>query len=195
MQVVLLERVEKLGQIGKVVTVKDGYARNYLLPRGKALRATSYNLEQFEAQKAEIEARNLTRKQEAEAVAETLNGQSFIIIRQAADSGALYGSVSPRDIVDILKKENVTIDRDQIVLDSPVKVLGVHGVTIVLHADASARITLNVARSEQEAKIQMEGQSVAALRAAEDAKAEFDVAALFAENAAANAAEFGSEEE
>lgn len=179
MQVVLLERVEKLGQMGDVVTVKDGYARNYLLPQSKALRATNTNLAHFETQRAQLEARNLERRREAEAVAEKLDGQQFVVIRTASDAGSLYGSVTSRDIAEAATEGGFSVDRRQVVLDRPVKELGLHPIRVVLHPEVAAEIKINVARSEEEAELQATGRSIQDLRAEEDAEAEFDIAELF----------------
>ena len=179
MEIVLLERVEKLGQMGDVVQVKDGYARNFLLPKGKALRATKGNLARFEAERAQLEARNLEAKKEAEAVAAKMDGQSFIAIRSASDSGSLYGSVAARDIAELATDGGFTVARNQIVLDKPVKELGLYDVRIVLHPEVSATITINVARSEDEAELQAQGKSIQELRAEEEAAEAFDVAELF----------------
>lgn len=179
MDVVLLERVEKLGQMGDVVAVKNGFARNFLLPKGKALRATKSNLERFEAERAQLEARNLDLKKEAEAVAAKLNGQTFIAIRQASDGGALYGSVNSRDIAELATEGGFTLARTQVVLSSPVKELGLHDIRVVLHPEVDATITVNVARSADEAELQAEGKSIAELRAEEEAAEAFDVAQLF----------------
>ena len=179
MQVILLERVAKLGQMGDVVKVKQGYARNFLLPQGKALRASEANLKAFEAQKAQLEARNLESKQEAEALAAKLDGTSYVVIRSASDSGALYGSVTPRDIADAATAEGFSIDRKQIVLDTPIKALGLHGVSVVLHPEVTARISINVARSAEEAELQASGKSIQELAAEEEAAAEFEIAELF----------------
>ena len=160
MQVVLLERVAKLGQMGEVVQVRDGYARNFLLPQGKALRATEANLARFETERAQLEARNLELKKEAEAVARKLEGQSFVVIRSAADGGALYGSVTPRDIADAATAGGFSLDRRQVTLDQPIKELGVHPITIALHPEVEATITINVARSPEEAERQARGESV-----------------------------------
>ncbi len=184
MDVVLLERIEKLGQMGDVVTVKDGYARNYLLPQGKALRATRENLERFEKERAQLEARNLELKREAEAVANKLDGQSFVILRQASDSGSLYGSVTARDIAEAATEGGFSVDRRQVVLDRPVKELGLHQVRIVLHPEVSATITINVARTEQEAEAQAAGKTVAEMRSEEEAAAAVEIAELFEEEAA-----------
>ena len=179
MEVVLLERVEKLGQMGDVVSVKDGYGRNFLLPKGKALRATKGNLARFEAEKAQLEARNLELKKEAEAVAEKMNGQQFIAIRSASDAGSLYGSVNSRDIAELATDGGFSVARSQIVLDKPVKELGIHELRVVLHPEVSATIELNVARSQDEAELQAQGKSIAELRAEEEAAEAFDVAELF----------------
>ncbi|WP_340109092.1 50S ribosomal protein L9 [Pikeienuella sp. HZG-20] len=179
MDVVLLERVEKLGQMGDVVAVKNGFARNFLLPKGKALRATKSNLERFEAERAQLEARNLDLKKEAEAVAAKLNGQTFIAIRQASDGGALYGSVNSRDIAELATEGGFSLARTQVVLSSPVKELGLHDIRVVLHPEVDATITVNVARSADEAELQAEGKSIAELRAEEEAAEAFDVAQLF----------------
>ncbi len=162
MQVVLLERVAKLGQMGDVVTVKDGYARNFLLPRKKALRATKENLAHFESQKAQLEARNLELKKEAEQVAGKLDGESFVIIRQAGESGQLYGSVSARDIADAISAGGVTVERSQISMNRPIKTLGLHDETVVLHPEVSVGVVVNVARSEEEAERQARGEDVTA---------------------------------
>ncbi len=181
MQVVLLERVEKLGQMGDVVSVKEGFGRNFLLPQGKALRATKANLSRFEAQRAQLEARNLELKKEAEAVAAKLNGQVFVVIRQAADGGALYGSVSARDAAEAATEGGFSLSRNQVVLNTHVKELGLHDMRVILHPEVSATITINVARSAEEAALQAEGKSIADLRAEAEAadKADFDVQQLF----------------
>ncbi|WP_018632096.1 50S ribosomal protein L9 [Neomegalonema perideroedes] len=181
MQVILLERVGRLGAIGSVVKVRPGFARNYLLPQGKALRATRDNLGRFEAQRANIEARNLELKAEAETVAEALNGQIFVVIRQAGDGGHLYGSVAPRDIAEAAQAAGVEISRTQIALDKPIKNLGVHPVSVQLHPEVFAEVSVNVARSQDEAALQASGKTVAQLRAEEEAAAaaEFDVKSLF----------------
>ena len=175
MEVILLERIEKLGQMGDVVTVKPGYARNFLLPRKKAMRATESNRAVFEAQRAQLEAENLKRREEAEAVAEKLDGMSVVLIRQAGDSGQLYGSVTARDISDAVTEAGVTINRNQVAMDKVIKTLGLHAVKVRLHPEVSVDITGNVARSEEEAVTQAEtGKMVSAeeLRAAEDSVAE-----------------------
>jgi len=154
MVVILLERVEKLGQMGDVVSVKAGYARNFLLPQKKALRATKDNIAHFEAQKAQLEADNLTRKAEAEAVAGKMEGASIVSIRQAAESGQLYGSVSSRDIAVGLTDVGFTIDKRQIVAENPIKMLGIHPIRVILHPEVSVTINVNVARSSEEAQVQ-----------------------------------------
>ena len=185
MEVVLLERVDKLGQMGDVVSVKDGYARNFLLPQSKALRATKANMERFERERAQLEARNLERKGEAEAVAARLDGQKFVIIRSASEAGSLYGSVTARDVSDAATEGGFTVERRQIVLDRPVKELGLHPIRIVLHPEVGAEITINVARSQEEADLQASGRTIQDLRAEEDAEAEFDIAELFDDMGAA----------
>ena len=179
MQVILLERVAKLGQMGDVVAVKDGYARNFLLPQGKALRASDANIASFENQKAQLEARNLETKKEADAAAEKLNGQQFIVIRSASDSGALYGSVTPRDAAEAAEAEGFTVDRKQVILSRPIKELGLHTVIVSLHPEVEAEISLNVARSAEEAELQAAGKSIQELAAEEEAAAEFEIAELF----------------
>lgn len=179
MDVILLERVAKLGQMGDVVSVKDGYARNYLLPQRKAMRANDNNLKAFEAQKAQLEARNLETKKEAEDLAARLGGQQFVVIRSASDSGALYGSVTTRDAADAATDAGFSIDRKQVALTAPIKELGLHVVSVVLHPEVDLTITLNVARSTEEAKLQASGKSIQELAAEEEAAAEFEIAELF----------------
>ena len=179
MQVILLERVAKLGQMGEIVDVKDGYARNYLLPQGKALWASKENQARFEDQKAQLEARNLETKAEAEKLAESLDGQQFVIIRSASDAGALYGSVSTRDAAEAATEAGFTVDRKQVALDAPIKELGIHTVTVTLHPEVDAVIELNVARSQEEAELQKEGKSIQELQAEEERQAEFEIAELF----------------
>lgn len=194
MEIILLERVEKLGQMGEVVSVKPGFARNYLLPQRKALRATKANLEQFESQKAQLEADNLERKGEAEKVAEKMEGLAVIIIRQAGESGQLYGSVSGRDIAEAVGEAGFTIDRKQVSLTAVIKSLGMHTVKVVLHPEVSVDVTANVARSTEEAETQAETGSAfnaAELRDAEDA----EVAAAIAAEAAESRAEAEAEDE
>ncbi len=179
MQVILLERVAKLGQMGDVVDVKPGYARNFLLPQGKALSASNANIASFEAQKAQLEARNLETKKEAEALAEKLDGQQFIVIRSASDAGALYGSVTPRDAADAATEAGFTVDKKQVVLVAPIKELGLHAVAVRLHPEVEVEIKMNVARSEEEAELQASGKSIQELAAEEEAAAEFEIAELF----------------
>ncbi len=187
MQVILMERVAKLGQMGDIVDVKPGFARNYLLPQGKAMNATDANKAQFEAQKAQLEARNLETKKEAEALADRLNGQQFVVIRQASDAGALYGSVTTRDAADASTAEGFSVDRGQIALERPIKYLGLHDVIITLHPEVEASFTLNVARSVEEAELQASGKSIQELAAEEEAEAEFEIAELFDDIGAAAA--------
>ncbi|MDG4649784.1 50S ribosomal protein L9 [Roseibacterium sp. SDUM158017] len=179
MEVILLERVAKLGQMGEVVSVKDGYARNYLLPQKKALRANDVNLKAFEAQKAQLEAQNLETKKEADAMASKLEGQQFVVIRSASDAGALYGSVTTRDVADAATEAGFTVDRRQIALSRPIKELGLHDVHVVLHPEVEVVIVLNVARSPEEAELQASGKSIQELAAEEEAAAEFEIAELF----------------
>jgi large subunit ribosomal protein L9 len=155
--VILLERVENLGQMGQVVKVRPGYARNYLLPQKKALRATKDNLAYFEKQRAQLEAANLTRKTEAEQVAQKLEGLSVVVIRQAGESGQLYGSVSARDIADGVTAAGFTITRGQVVLDKAIKTLGLYKLRVVLHPEVSVQVTANVAQSAEEAEMQAKG--------------------------------------
>ena len=179
MQVILLERVAKLGQMGDVVDVKSGYARNFLLPQRKALSASAANIANFEAQKVQLEARNLETKAEAETLAAKLDGQQFVVIRSASDSGSLYGSVTPRDAADLATEEGFSVDRKQVVLTAPIKDLGLHTLTVILHPEVSATIELNVARSTEEAEIQASGKSIQEMAAEEEAAAEFEIAELF----------------
>ncbi len=164
MEVILLERVAKLGQMGEVVRVKDGFARNFLLPQGKALRATKDNRTKFETMKGQLEVRNLELKGDAEKVGTKLDGQSFIVIRQASETGQLYGSVSPRDIVAILTTGGFTVARGQIALNTPIKNIGLHKVPIALHPEIEVSITINVARSADEAERIARGENVIAQR-------------------------------
>lgn len=164
MQVILLERIGRLGQMGDVVKVKDGYARNFLLPQGKALRATDENKGRFDKDRAQLEARNLELKKEAEVVAAKLAGQEFVTIRQAGDTGQLYGSVSPRDIAEVVTEGGFSVDRRQILLDRPIKALGVHPVQVALHPEVVVRVQVNVARSESEAERQSRGEDVTMVR-------------------------------
>jgi len=171
MQVILLERVEKLGQMGDEVRVKDGFARNYLLPKKKALRANKTNREFFQGQKAQLEARNLEQKKEAEAVGKKLDGKTFILIRQAGDRGQLYGSVSTRDIAGAISEGGVSVNRTQVPLDTAIKTIGLFKVSVRLHPEVRVGVTINVARSEDEAERQARGEDVLAERTeAEEAK-------------------------
>ncbi len=179
MQVILLERVAKLGQMGDVVDVKPGFARNYLLLQGKALTASKENIAAFEAQKAQLEARNLETKKEAEDLAERLGGQQFVVIRQASDGGNLYGSVSTRDAAETATEAGYSVDRKQVLIRTPIKELGLHEVEVHLHPEVMVTITLNVARSPEEAELQASGKSIQDLAAEEEAAAEFEIQELF----------------
>jgi large subunit ribosomal protein L9 len=179
MDVILLERVAKLGQMGDVVKVKEGYARNFLLPQKKALRASKDNLQAFEAQKAQLEARNLETRKEAESLAQRLDGLKLVVIRSASDAGSLYGSVTPRDVEAVAQEEGFTIDRKQVVIGAPIKELGLRDVTVVLHPEVSATVTLNIARSPEEAELQAQGKSIQELAAEEEAAAEYEISELF----------------
>ena len=179
MQVILLERVAKLGQMGDVVDVKPGFARNYLLLQGKALTASKENIASFETRKSQLEAQNLETKKEAEAMADRLGGQQFIVIRQASDGGNLYGSVTTRDAAEVATEEGFTLDRKQIIIRQPIKVLGLHEVEVHLHPEVMVTISLNVARSPEEADLQASGKSIQELAAEEEAQAEFEISELF----------------
>jgi large subunit ribosomal protein L9 len=165
MDVILLERISKLGQMGETVKVRDGYARNYLLPLGKALRANAANKARFESERATLEARNLERKSEAQKVAESLDGKSFIVVRSAGETGQMYGSVAARDIVEILGNEGFTIARNQVELNNPIKAIGLHKVELHLHAEVAVSIELNVARSAEEAERQAKGEDLTSAEA------------------------------
>jgi large subunit ribosomal protein L9 len=180
MEVILLERVAKLGQMGEVVRVKDGFARNFLLPQGKALRATKDNRTKFEGMKVQLETRNLELKKDADAVAAKLNGLSFIVVRQASDVGQLFGSVSARDIASLLTAGGFVVERNQIWLQHPIKTIGLHPVPVALHPEVEAKITVNVARNAEEAERQARGENVTQRREDTDE----------AEEAAAQAAAF-----
>ncbi|MDB5553149.1 MAG: ribosomal protein [Rhizobium sp.] len=160
MQVILLERVNKLGQMGETVKVKDGYARNYLLPLGKALRANEANKKRYETERVTLEARNLERKSEAQKIADKLDGKSFIVVRSAGETGQMYGSVAARDIADIVSAEGFSIGRNQVDLNTPIKMIGLHKVVLHLHAEVSVTIEVNVARSADEAARQAQGESL-----------------------------------
>jgi large subunit ribosomal protein L9 len=176
MKVILLERVEKLGTLGDVVKVKDGFARNYLLPRSKALRATSNNLKVFEAQRAELEVRNAKAREAAAKAGEALDGTAYVLIRQAGESGQLYGSVSGRDVADAVNAEGGKIDRAAVVLDKPIKTLGVHPVKIRLHAEVVVSVNVNIARSVDEAERQARGENVIASQFEEEARLDAEAA-------------------
>lgn len=163
MEVILLERVEKLGRIGDVVNVKPGFARNFLLPRGKALRATDANRAKFEAQRAHIEEENAKRRAHAEEEAKAIDGLSFILIRQASNAGALYGSVAARDLAEAIAAAGHKVAKQAIVLDRPIKTLGLHNVRVALHPEVVVTVTVNVARSPEEAELQAKGVDVTAL--------------------------------
>ena len=184
MKVILLERVERLGTIGDTVTVKDGFARNFLLPRQKALRATSQNLKVFEAQRATIEQRNADARAAAEKSGQKLEGSSYVLIRQAGESGQLYGSVSARDVADAVNAEGGRVERSMVVLDTPIKTLGLHPVKIRLHAEVSLTVTINIARSPDEAERQARGENVIA--------SQFDEERQIAEQAAQDLFEGGA---
>ena len=193
MDIILLERVAKLGQMGEVVSVKQGYARNFLLPQGKALRVNAANLAAFEAQKAQLEAQNLETKKEADAMFVKLDGETFIVIRSASDGGNLYGSVTTRDAAEAATEAGFTVDRKQVALIDPIKELGIHDVHVKLHPEVTATIKINVARSAEEAELQAAGKSVAELAAEEEAAAEFEIQELFDDIGAAGMDDFGDE--
>jgi large subunit ribosomal protein L9 len=178
-ELILLQRIEKLGQMGDVVRVKPGYARNYLLPQKMALRANKANREQFESQRAQLEAQNLRRREEAERLAERIGQMSVTIIRQASDSGSLYGSVSVRDIADGCTAGGLTVNRTQVVLEHPIKALGLATVRVILHPEVSIPVTVNVARSPEEAEKQARGERIGQDADDEDAAADQEIAALF----------------
>jgi len=167
MEVILLQRIEKLGQMGDVVNVKPGFARNYLLPQKKAIRATESNRARFEQQRAQLEAINLERRRDAEAMARKFEGLSVVLLRQAAENGQLYGSVSARDIADAVTEQGIKITRSQVLMDRPIKTLGLHSVRIELHPEVIVSITANVAKSEEEAEAQMTTEAPAEETAAE----------------------------
>ena len=184
MKVILLERVERLGALGDVVTVKDGFARNFLLPRSKALRANAANLKVFEGQRAEIEARNARTAADAAKAGEGLDGTSYIMIRQAGESGQLYGSVSGRDVSDAINAEGGKVDRSMVVLDKPIKTLGVHAVKVKLHAEVTVSVSINIARSQDEAERQARGENVIASQFEEERLADEQAAADLLEGGA-----------
>ena len=160
MQVILLERIARLGQMGDEVRVKDGYARNFLLPGNKALRANQANRQKFEGQRSQLEARNLELKSEAERIAETIDGKVLVLVRQAGETGQLYGSVSPRDVAEALTKDGTSVSRNQVVLNAPIKTIGLHKLPIQLHPEVEVSVTVNVARSEAEAERQSQGEDL-----------------------------------
>jgi len=160
MEVILLERISRLGQMGETVRVKDGFARNFLLPQGKALRANEANKKKFEGQRAQLEARNLERKSEAQKIADELDGKTFVVVRSAGETGQLYGSVSTRDIADILTAEGFSVARNQVELNQPIKAIGLTNVEIVLHPEVEVAVTLNIARSAEEAERQAAGETL-----------------------------------
>ncbi len=187
MEVILLERIEKLGQMGDVVNVKPGFARNFLLPQKKALRASKDNLAFFEKQRVQLEALNLKRRDEAQAVADKMAGLSVLMVRQAGESGMLYGSVSGKDVADAVKAAGFTIERRMVNLDQPIKTLGSYGVRISLHPEVSVVVTINVARSAEEAERAAAAAAAAAAAEAEEAEAEAEAEAPAEEEVAAEA--------
>jgi large subunit ribosomal protein L9 len=184
MKVILLERVERLGGLGEVVTVKDGFARNFLLPRSKALRATDANLKVFEGQRVEIEARNARERDSASKSGEKLDGSSYVLIRQAGEAGHLYGSVSGRDVAEAANAEGAKIDRSMVVLDKPIKTLGVHAVKVKLHPEVVVTININIARSPDEAERQARGENVITSQFEEDARVDAEAQADMLEGGA-----------
>jgi large subunit ribosomal protein L9 len=172
MEVILLERVAKLGQMGEVVKVRDGFARNFLLKRGKALRATNENRAKFDGMKADLEARNLKAKGEAGKVAEKIDGQNVIVLRQASETGQLFGSVSVRDIVTAFEAQNVAINRSQVMLDAPIKTIGKHTILVAVHPEVEVKVTVTVARSAEEAERINRGEDISTRREDQDAAAE-----------------------
>jgi large subunit ribosomal protein L9 len=197
MEVILLERVGRIGHMGDVVRVKDGYARNFLLPKGKALRATKDNRAKYEGMKVQLEARNLEQRGEAEQIGAKLNGKSFVVLRQASETGQLYGSVSPRDIADLVTADGVAVGRGQIMLNAPIKTIGLHKVPVALHPEVEVSVTINVARSADEAERISRGENV--LNRRDEDEDEREVAkvaaeALFEHPEAVDAAEPEAEE-
>jgi large subunit ribosomal protein L9 len=195
MKVILLERVERLGALGDVVTVKDGFARNFLLPRSKALRATSTNMKVFEAQRDEIETRNAATRASAAKSATKLDGQSYVMIRQAGDSGQLYGSVTGRDIAEAVNTDGARIDRSMVVLDKPIKSLGLHEVKVRLHAEVAATVTINIARSADEADRQARGENVITSQFEADRASDAEAAADMLEGGAGTHESFGRDDD
>ena len=194
MKVILLERVERLGGLGEIVTVKDGFARNFLLPRSKALRATQANMKVFEGQRVEIENRNASARAAAEKAGQRLDGSSYVMIRQAGDSGQLYGSVSGRDIADAVNAEGGRIDRSMVALDKPIKTLGVHPVKVRLHAEVTVTVSVNIARSPDEAERQARGENVIASQFEEDRASDAQSAADMLEGGAGSHEAFGRDD-
>ncbi|MBJ7446964.1 MAG: 50S ribosomal protein L9 [Brevundimonas sp.] len=193
MKVVLLERVESLGAIGDVVSVKDGFARNFLLPRDKARRATSANLKAFELDRAAIEARNEKNKSESQKIADKIDGQTYVMIRQAGETGQLYGSVAGRDVAEAVQAEGGKVERSQVVLNVPIKSLGVHEVLVRLHAEVTATVKINVARSAEEAERQAKGEDVIKSAYDEDREAAAEQARDMVEGGAGQQDGLGSE--
>lgn len=193
MKVVLLERVENLGAIGDVVTVKDGFARNFLLPRDKARRATAANLKAFELDRAAIEQRNEKNKADAQKVADKIDGQTYVMIRQAGETGQLYGSVAGRDVAEAVQAEGGKVERSQVVLNTAIKTLGVHEVLVRLHAEVSATVKINVARSAEEAERQAKGEDVIKSAYEEDREAAAEQAADMVAGGAGQQEGLGSE--
>ena len=191
MDVILLERINKLGQMGETVKVRDGFARNYLLPLGKALRANEANKKRFDAERSTLEARNLERKSEAQTVADQLDGKSFVVVRSAGETGQLYGSVAARDIVEVLAAEGFNIGRNQVDLNNPIKTIGLHDVVLHLHSEVEIKVQMNVARSADEAERQLKGESLTSA----DAIYGIDEDALKAEDFFNPEAEFDGEDE
>jgi len=194
MKVILLERVERLGALGDVVTVKDGFARNFLLPRSKALRATAGNMKVFEGQRADIETRNAAARTAAAKAGERLDGSAYVMIRQAGDSGQLYGSVSGRDVADAVNAEGGKVDRAMIVLDKPIKTLGLHAIKVRLHAEVTATVTINIARSADEAERQAKGENVITSQFEADRASDAQAAADMLEGGAGSQESFGRED-
>jgi large subunit ribosomal protein L9 len=194
MKVILLERVERLGALGDVVTVKDGFARNFLLPRSKALRATAGNMKVFEGQRADIETRNAAARASAAKAGERLDGSSYVMIRQAGDRGQLYGSVSGRDVADAVNAEGGKVDRSMIVLDKPIKTLGLHAIKVRLHAEVTATVTINIARSADEAERQAKGENVITSQFEADRASDAQAAADMLEGGAGSQESFGRDD-
>lgn len=194
MEVILLERVAKLGQMGEVVRVKDGYGRNFLLARGKALRATKENRAKYDGMRADLEARNLAAKSEAEKAAKLIDGREVIILRQASDTGGLYGSVSSRDLVSLFDADGIKVSRDQIMLDAPIKNIGMHKVEIAVHPEVEASVNVIVARNAEEAERVKRGEDVTVRREEEDEAAEALAAAEEFFEEGSESADEGAEE-